>query len=247
MFKMAVVGVLLVLGLAVAASASPVTFAVVNESSALFAVNNAFDGNTSGGSSWLADSRIGSAATQGGWAAPANGGTGTDNQPGILLGVSGLAAGYTNYASGNVVSLNTLTLWANTSASWAPKAVDIQVSTNPNSYLMQGSTNASGGTALGLGTQPFGTWTDLGTFNISQVNNQALDTINLGGVQASYLLITFVTDPTGTAYGPTYNDHNNFAGFQEIQADMSAAPEPATMGLLGLGLVGLIARRRSAK
>ncbi len=71
------------------------------------------------------------------------------------------------------------------------------------------------------------------------------------GATSGTFLNVFSLTPTqvtqvesGLAY---INIHTGFAPGGEIRGQISAVPEPGTLGLLGIGLVGLGAGRRRAR
>jgi hypothetical protein len=89
---------------------------------------------------------------------------------------------------------------------------------------------------------------DLGTTTLQKPSNpnmSPLESINPGLPLASYIVGFF---NEGTASAPSFQATANSGAIFETVSPPSSAPEPASLGLLGLGLAGLgLARRRSRK
>lgn len=156
------------------------------------------------------------------------------------------------FSSANAIDGNLATMWLVDNRAGADPnpwiAIDVTGTPGDNTTLMVNSVTVYGGDSFGV-TQEVellysadavfatATFTSLGLKTI--LGSNAATMIDMD-VQAQYVKFLVTKVSGGTA--PFTAGNPNFLGLAELQAD--AVPEPATMALLGLGLVGLMARKR---
>ena len=129
---------------------------------------------------------------------------------------------------------------------------NILINGRPGNTLfdIDGSTNGSPESYLGKPFTLSGS-NDLGDLDV--VNVQYSDKLSMGGVFYEDLFTTLAIDFGDLTFAGTFSflsdtDNNDFDGGSPITpVDPTPVPEPGTLALMGLGMLGLGLRRRSSK